>query len=201
MIECNAAYFSVASAFLGTYLPFHVIHIEPHSTGGVLFVSSDQGRVTLIAHDPTGSADESVNVIPDPQLLKIARPIKTAERRLTLEDSTATVLTLRKTNFEKKTSTFQRSTADFPPIRQALSRCLQAWDSELPVSEGRYDADYLLRIFNILAPLSEYCTFSSYDGGPLRIQTDSLDATVFLMPLNAAEPAPVARYLREYVSA
>ena len=198
MIECNAAYFSMASAFLGTYCPFHVIHIEPHVSGGVLLVSSDQGRVTLIAHDRTGSADETINVIPDAELLKISRPIKTAERRLTLEDSSATVLTLRKTNTERKAASFQRSTAEFPPIRQALSKCLQAWDTVLPSSQGRYDANYLLRILSALSPLSEYCTFSSYDGGPLRIQTDSLAATVFLMPLGAEEPAPVASYLREY---
>ena len=61
-----------------------------------------------MAHDPSGRTDETIKLLPDPELMKFCRGIKTADRELRIEGNNALVTTFRKST----TSNGRRSSTE-----------------------------------------------------------------------------------------
>jgi hypothetical protein len=191
MIRLNSALLALVGAFAGTYAPFQAIRLQPHSKG-VLAVASDEGRITALGFDPRGQADQPCNLIPSPELLRACSGLKSAEREVALDATQATVTTYRKNgNHEVKTFPITRSSAPFPPIDQALTVCVRTWGAAPATSStaGRYRTTYLERALRTAGHLCESLVISGYDGGPLRLQSETLELLILVMP-QTAEPIP-----------
>lgn len=181
----------MAGLFVGPYAPYQAVHIQPHD-GGVLLASSNQGRITFLGFDRQGKADESCDLIPDKPLLDACAGIKTAEREIAIDGTTARVTTYRKTaGNETKEFLVLRSSAGFPPIQDALSACVERW-SATPTSSataGRYATTYLTKALKAAGLHNDSIVMSAFDGGPLRLHSETLDMLILVMP-QTAEPIP-----------
>lgn len=191
MLQFKSPLLAICGAFTGPFAPFQSVHVEPAPQGGVIVVGSDGGKVTAVGFDPSGKADESVNLLPGSDLLAACKAIKGAERDITVQDASAQVTTYRKTKNETKEFALLRSQEPYPPIQQALARCLETWGSapELSRSAGRYSVAYLEKALKAAGHLSESVVLSAFDGGPLRLQADNLELLVMVMP-QTREPIP-----------
>lgn len=191
MIQFNSALLALAGLFVGPYAPYQAVHIQPHQ-GGVLVASSNQGRVTFLGFDADGTAEESCDLIPDRALLDACAGIKTADRDIVIDGATAKVTTYRKiASNEVKEFNVQRSSAAFPPIHDALRACIERWSATPQVSgtAGRYGTSYLTKALKAAGLQADSLVLSSFDGGPLRLHSDTLDMIVLVMP-QTAEPIP-----------
>lgn len=191
MMLFNSALLTMAGLFVGPYAPYQSIHIQPHD-GGVLVASSNIGRITFLGFDRQGSADESCDLIPDKDLLDACTGIKTAERDVLIEGATARVTTYRKTTGnDVKEFNVLHSTTPFPPLRDAVRACIDHWSvtPELSRTAGRYATTYLTKAIKAAGLHADSVVLSSFDGGPLRLQSGSLEMLILVMP-QTAEPIP-----------
>jgi len=191
MIRFSAPLLSLAAEFTGKYAPFQGVQISPHPDGGVLVISTDKGHVACLGHDPKGLIDEPRHLIVPPDLARAAAAIKAAERDVQIEGPTAVVTTYRKSTNDTKQFQVFDCVATFPPIREVLATCIERWGAtpETTTTAGRYDADLLTRAIKAAKTLTSSIVITSYDGGPLRLQGEGIDALVLLMP-QTAEPIP-----------
>jgi len=202
MLRLNSALVALAGAFTGTYAPFQAIHLQPHA-GGVLVASSDHGRVSALAFDRQGRADESCDLLASSELLRSCSGIKTAERELSLEGDTLSVTTYRKkAAHEVKTFPLQRASAPFPPLDQAVAACVRHWGAAPTLSRtaGRYDSAYLEKALKAAGHLCDSLVLSSFDGGPLRLQSDTLELVILVMPQTAAPIPPLPDWLERFAA-
>lgn len=191
MLALDAALVWICGSFTGTYAPFQSIHLKPLSNG-VLVAASDHGRISAIGFDRHGRGDESWTIIPSPELLRSCAPLKSAKRELRLDEQGSAVITFRKTTADEvKRFPTTPATTPFPPIADALAACIATWGAtpKLSATAGRYDSNYLEKSIKILAAADQSLVLSAFDGGPLRLQSESLDVVVMLMP-QCAEPIP-----------
>lgn len=192
MIEVNAAMVSAAAEFTGKYSPYQAIEIRPNSAGvGVFISATDSGRIAFMAFDETGKGDCSVHLLPTSELLKHARPLKTATRTLRIEDSQATVITERKTKSESIEIPITLSKGGFADLAGVMQQVAQRWGKTPSMAEtcGRYDAIYLQRAFKAIDVLGGSVVMAALDGGPLRIESSNQDVIVLVMP-QTANPIP-----------
>jgi len=191
VLQFNSALLAAVGSFTGPYAPYQSVHLRPHC-GGVLLAASDHGKVTAIGFDRMGTADESITIIPSPELLKASSGIKTAERGIVIDGETATVTTYYKTSSNNgKQLPVQHSITPFPDIDGALAVCVQRWSATPSLSEtaGRYRVAYLERAIKAAGLLADSLVLSAFDGGPLRIQGETLELIILVMP-QTAEPIP-----------
>ena len=94
MLQLNSALVAICSEFTGKYAPYQAVEISPAPRGGVFVASTDRGNIACLAHDPAGQADRVMRLLPDAELIKFCRGIKTAERQLRIEGNNALVSTL-----------------------------------------------------------------------------------------------------------
>lgn len=191
MLQFNSALLAAVGSFTGQYAPFQAVHIRPHH-GGILLAASDQGKVTALGFDPQGRGDQSVTIIPSNELLKASAGIKTAERGLVIDGDTAIVTTYYKTSNNKgKEIPIQHSVVPFPPVEEAIAACLKRWGATptLSATAGRYNLAYLERAIKNAGLYSDALVLSAFDGGPLRIQGESIELMILVMP-QTAEPIP-----------
>ena len=200
MLQCHSALAAIAAEFTGKFAPYQAIEISPAPKGGVFIASTDKGSIACLAHDPGGKTDETIRLLPDPELIRLCRGIKTADRELRVEGDNAVVTTYRKTTSEKKETRVSRSISEFPPLAKAINHCLQRWGNSPQVSAtaGRYESRYVERALKGLSGLSESVVLSAFDGGPLRIQTDEGNIVVLVMPQSAEKIPSVPEWLSEY---
>ena len=123
MLSCNSALLAIASEFTGTYAPYQAVELTPHERGGVFLASTDKGNVACLAFDPAGEGDETINLLPNTELIKASRGVKTATRTLVIEDDIAKVTTYRKTTSETKEIPINRSSVNSPNLAKALKDC------------------------------------------------------------------------------
>ena len=191
MIQFNSALLALAGLFVGPYAPYQAVHIRPHADG-VLVASTNQGHVSFMGYDRQGTAEESCNIIPGDKLLAACAGIKSAERDIVIDGTSARVTTYRKTaaNETKEFQVFY-SSADFPPLEDAIAACITRWSATPAISAtaGRYAAPFLTKAIKAASACSDSIALSAFDGGPLRIQCQGLDMLILIMP-QVAEPVP-----------
>lgn len=202
MLQLNSALVAICSEFTGKYAPYQSIEISPAPAGGVFVASTDRGNIACLAHDPAGKADETIKLLPDTELMKYCRGIKTADRQLQIEGNNAMVTTFRKSTNEQRETVVNRSISDFPPLARAISSCLERWSKTPTVSAtaGRYESAYVERALKGLSTTSDSVVLSAFDGGPLRVQTDKADVVILVMPQVAEKIPSIPEWLSEYAS-
>ena len=202
MLQLNSALVAICSEFTGKYAPYQSIEISPSPAGGVFVASTDRGNIACLAHDPAGKADETIKLLPDTELMKYCRGIKTADRQLQIEGNNAMVTTFRKSTNEQRETVVNRSISDFPPLARAISSCLKRWSKTPTVSAtaGRYESAYVERALKGLSTTSDSVVLSAFDGGPLRVQTDKADVVILVMPQVAEKIPSIPEWLSEYAS-
>ena len=191
MLQFNSALLTAVGTFTGQYAPYQAIRIEPHD-GGVLLCASDHGKVAALGFDRQGRGDESVTIIPSGELLKACAGIKTAERGVVIDGDSAIVTTYYKTSDNKgKEIPIHRSVIPFPPIDEAIAACLHRWSAtpELSATAGRYKTAYLEKAIRHAGLHADSLVISAFDGGPLRIQGETIELVLLVMP-QVAEPIP-----------
>lgn len=200
MLQFNAALLAAVGAFTGAYSPYQSVHIRPHC-GGVLLAASDHGKVTAVGFDRQGRTDESATIIPSSELLKACAGIKTAERGISIEGDTALVTTYYKASNNKgKELPLQRSITPFPDIDSALKACVDRWGATPTLSEtaGRYRVAYLERAIKAAGLLADSLVLSAFDGGPLRLQGESIELIILVMPQTAEAIPPMPDWIQEF---
>ena len=191
MLQFNSALLAAVGAFTGDYAPYQSVHIRPHC-GGILLAASDHGKVTAIGFDRRGSGDETTSIIPSSELLKACAGIKTAERGIVIDGDRAVVTTYYKASSNKgKELAVHRSLTPFPDIDAALAACVARWGTTPTLSQtaGRYRVAYLERAIKAAGLLADSLVLSAFDGGPLRLQGESIELIILVMP-QTAEPIP-----------
>lgn len=202
MLQLNSALVAIASEFTGNYAPYQAIEISPGPKGGVYVASTDRGNIACLAYDPAGTADEEITLLPEPELMKLCRGIKTADRQLQIKGNNAMVTTFRKSTNERREVIINKSISDFPPLRLALTSCLERWSNTPSVSAtaGRYESRYIEKAIKGLSTMSDSVILSAFDGGPLRVQTDKADVVILVMPQVAEKIPSIPEWLSEYAS-
>ena len=200
MLQINSALVAIAAEFTGKYAPYQAVEISPAPGGGAYVSSTDKGKIACLAYDASATVDETVKLLPDPELIKSCRGIKTAERQLYIEGNNAVVTTFRKTTSEKKEFIVNQSISDFPPLASAVKACVDRWSLEPEVSAtaGRYESRYIERALRGLSTAEESVVLSAFDGGPLRIQTDQGHVVILVMPQTAEKIPSLPQWLKEY---
>ena len=202
MLSCNSALLAIASEFTGAYAPYQAVELTPHERGGVFLASTDKGNVACLAFDPAGEGDETINLLPNSELIKASRGVKTATRTLVIEDDIAKVTTYRKTTSETKEIPINRSSVNSPNLAKALKDCLDHWDrldaQSVSATAGRYNISYIQRAIKGLSTLNASVILSSVNGGPMRIEEGSGDIVVLVMPQTAEPIPPIPQWLRNY---
>ena len=191
MLSCNSALVAIASEFTGQYAPYQSIQLTPAPNGGLWITATDKGNVACLAFDPSGSSDRVYNILPNSELIRASRGVKTASRTLILEGSTAKVTTYRKTTSETKEMPFSESSSDLPDLPSAIRNCIARWEATdaKTATAGRYSVSYVQRAIKGLSSISSSVTLHSFDGGPMRIQEATGDIVILVMP-QTAEPIP-----------
>ncbi len=200
MLQFNSALLAAVGSFTGKYAPFQSVLIRPHDDG-VLLAATDGGRVTALGFDRDGNADETVTVLPSSELLKACAGIKTADRGIVIDGDSAIVTTYYKSASSKgKELPVHHSITPFPPIDEAIAACVERWGATPAVGQtaGRYKVAYLERAIKNAGLLCDSLVLSAFDGGPLRVQGETIEICILVMP-QAAEPIPplpdwLARY-------
>lgn len=200
MLHFNSALLAFAAGFTGKYLPWQAIHIEPHN-GGVLVTASDQGHVALLGFDPKGEGDETLDLIPDSDLIRACNGIKSAERDIRIEGNEAVVTTYRKEPPNAvRQFTVRRAMEPFPSLDGPLAGIIDHWGATPTVSgtAGRYALTYLEHAIKAAGHLKDSVVLSSFNGGPLRVQCEALDIVVLVQPMEAVPIPPVPGWLQRY---
>lgn len=191
MLQFNSALLASVGSFTGAYAPYQGIHIRPHQ-GGVLLIASDHGKVTALGFDRQGRGDETLTILPSNELLKACAGIKTAQRDVVIENESATVTTYYKTSAKRGDAiAIKHSLTPFPPIDGALADLVQRWGQTPAKSDtaGRYQVAYLERAIKAAGYLADSTLLCAFDGGPLRIQGESIELLILVMP-QTAQPIP-----------
>lgn len=193
MLSFNSALLSVACDFTGKFAPFQSVEVSRAEKGGVYLASTDKGNIACLAYDPAGSADEDVCLLPSKDLMRVCKGIKTGERTIKIEGDMAQVTTYKKTTNQIQEVPIMRSGVEFPhkKLTQAIRDCLMRWSATpiISATAGRYDIDYINRAIKSLGIFESSICLSAFDGGPLRIQGESNNLTILVMP-QTAEPIP-----------
>lgn len=209
--EFNAPLLAIASQFVGKYVPFNAITIEPISgiPGVAVTAVMDNGAAAFMGYDPAGRADETLRVIPSSALVKACRGIKTAERVLRIADDPGTssptrsgeVMTIRKTATQSVEALVSISSHDAPPLRRVIQAVGERWGQvqELSATQGRYDRGLVERGLSALE-CQESVAMAAWDGGPLRIQSEDGTRVVLVMPQTARELPPVPAWLGSFAT-
>lgn len=202
MLQLNSALVSIAAEFCGKYSPYQAIEISKAPGDGAYVTSTDGGRVVCLAYDPGGQCDQTTRILPDSDLLRFCRGIKTAERELRIKGNSAVVTTFRKTTSEKKEFIVNHSISDSPPLAKAVQACIDKWSATpaLSCTAGRYESAYVERALKGLAHDGSV-VISAFDGGPMRIQTDQGNVVILVMPQTAEPIPPIPDWLIEYAKA
>lgn len=200
MLQLNSSLVAIAAEFTGKFAPYQAVEIGPAPGGGAYVSSTDKGKIACLAFDASATIDETIRLLPDPELIKACRGIKTAERQLFIEGNNAVVTTFRKSTHEKKEIMVSRSISDFPPLASAVKACIDRWSSQPTVSAtaGRYESRYIERALRGLSSADDSIILSAFDGGPLRIQTDTSDVVILVMPQTAEKIPSLPEWLKDY---
>jgi hypothetical protein len=208
-LQLNSALIAIAAEFTGQYTPYQSVQISPGEDGGVFVASTDKGNIACLAFDPLGTADQAINILPSSDLMKAARGIKTADREISITNiSTETCSAMAKvTTIQKSTNKvvevpIQLSTADFPPLADAMVEIAGRWGKtpSMSATAGRYDATYLQKAVKVLGGAHASITFSSLDGGPLRVQSADQFILIMIMPQSADPIPPVPDWLPAFAA-
>lgn len=204
MITVSAQVFSLVAQFRGDYAPFQGLYLAPHPDGGVIAVATRHGHIACFARDPQGSADEERTILPGDALLKAARPIKSAERFVVLEGATAMVTTRYATAGDKSVEApITDSSKPLPDLRPVLASCIERWGAtpDSTSTAGRYDTELLRHAIQAAEFSNGSLTLAAFDGGPLRLQSESMELVVLLMPQEARPIPEIPAWLTTFASA
>lgn len=201
MLTFNSALLASAAEFTGRYAPYQGVELRPAGDKGVFVSATDKGNVAFMAFDPNGIGDETIVVLPDAELTKSCKGLKTAEREIRIDGATALVTTFRKsTSNEAKEIPITRSSVEFPPLARIMRQCVERWGMAPAVtaSAGRYDNQYIEKAMKALAAYEDSVVMSCFDGGPLRLQGDIGNVTILVMPQTAAPVPQQPAWLSQY---
>lgn len=200
MLQFNSSLLALAAEFTGTYAPYQAIRVEPLPGGGIVVASTNKGHIAFVGHDPQGTGDEARTLLPTAELIRAAKGIKTAERYITIDGATAQVTTRRKTTSQTSEFPIADATSEFPPLAAVMQAAVDHWSVSPRLNEtaGRYDASLLDKAIRAAAGGGASIVLSAFDGGPLRLQLEELDAVILLMP-QTAQPIPaIPQWLCRY---
>ena len=190
-ISCDGALVAVAADFCGRYAPYQGIQLRPNSSGeGVYVASTDAGKLAFLAYDHSGSGDEEVVLIPNADLIKATRPLKSASRWIEIEGDTARCSKSTKNTTQTIEIPITRSGVPPADLVGVMKTVAQQWGKDMPcLNAGNFNAGYLQRAFRAIESLGSSITMSHLDGGPLRIESVEGCSMVMLMP-ETARPIP-----------
>lgn len=208
-LTLDSSLLAFAGDFTGKYVPYQGVEIAPldpsRPEAGVTVAALDRAAIGMVGYDPNGRADTTLLLLPEPDLIKACRGIKTAERDIRIEGDTLDGLTARVTTYYKAHSTFkdftvQAATGKFPPYRQIVTTILKRWGAtpETSTTAGRYDLGLLTKAVRAMVDDTDSIVISGYDGGPLRLQREDLHVVLLLMPQTAAPIPTVPDWLHAY---
>ena len=201
MLNFNSALLASAAEFTGRYAPYQGIEIRPAGEQGVFLTATDQGNVLCLCYDPLGRGDETIVLLPDSDLLKACKGIKTAEREIRIDGQTALVTTFRKSAAnEAKEFPITRSSVPFPPVAEVMQACVERWGATPAVTAtaGRYSSAYIDKAVKVLQVHESSVVMSCFDGGPLRLQGDNGNVLVVVMPQTALPIPAVPEWTELY---
>lgn len=189
MFRLESALFNLAAAFTGKYAPFQGVTLTPHA-GGVVVTATDRGAAGFYGFDPMGAAPEQATFSPGKELATACKGIKTAQRELTIDGNAAVVTTYYKEHSTSKEFQAQRLSQQ-APMKDIVRAAIEIWGDAPAVSTtaGRYDLGLLNKATRAIAEEADALVLSGYDGGPLRLQSETLRCVVLLMP-QSAQPLP-----------
>jgi hypothetical protein len=189
-LRFNSALLSLAAEFTGKYAPWQGIRIAPLS-GGVSVSASDRGAATFIGWDPSGTTSEEVCLLPSRDLAAACRGIKTAERDVSIDGDLAVVTTYHKAHSTSKEFPLAYASCPPPPFEDVIAQAIEFWKAapEFSRTAGRYDLGLLLKALKALGSEDDSVVLSSWNGGPLRLFREDIQATILLMP-QEAKPIP-----------
>lgn len=200
MIRLKSGLLALAAEFTGKYAPFQGVRLAPLN-GGVSVAATNHGSVAMIAFDPNGEADEEAVILPDAQLVKVCRGIKTALREITIDGSLGTITTYHKAHSTSVEVPIIRSSVEFPPLAQVVKAAISYWGERPEVSgtAGRYDLDMLTSSLKALGGASSV-VLASYQGGPLRLQREDEEVFILQMPQEATPIPAVPSWLGDFAA-
>lgn len=200
-ISLNGALIAVAADFVGKYSPYQAIQIRPNPNGdGVFVASTDAGRLAFLAFDNSGTGDEQINILPTPDLIKNTRPLKSANRWIEIEGSTARCSKLTKATTKTEEISITRSTIEPADLVGAMKTVAHQWGKDVPncTNAGNFNPGFLTRAFKAIEALGGSITMSHLNGGPLRVESTDSDVIVLVMP-EMARPVPaLPHYLKAF---
>lgn len=208
----DSSLFAYAGDFCGRYADDRGIEVAPLRSGdpgsGVTVSAFNRGAIGMIGYDPNGRIPERTVFLPEADLLKACRGIKTAERDIRIDGDDPSQLSARVTTYHKAHTTYKDfvlsvSGTPLPPYRLAISAALQRWGAtpESSSTVGRYDISLLLSAIKAMVDDTDSLVISGYDGGPLRLQREDLQIVIVLMPQTAVPIPPVPDWLEAYATA
>lgn len=208
----NSALFAYAGDFCGRFVDDRGIEVSPlrpgNSDSGVTISAFNRGAIGMIGYDPNGRISERTVFLPEADLLKACRGIKTAERDIRIDGDDPSSLSARVTTYHKAHSTYKDyslrcSDAPLPPYRLAIAEALRRWSAtpEASSTAGRYDTSLLLSAIKAMVDDSDSLVISGYDGGPLRLQREDLQIVVVLMAQTKVPIPAVPDWLDVYANA
>lgn len=185
-LRFNSALLHLAAEFTGKYAPWQGIRVAPLA-GGVSVAASDRGAATLIGWDPNGSASSEACLLPSRDLANACKGIKTAERDVSIDDDHAVVTTFFKSHSVTKEFPVTYSSCPPPPFEETIATAVKFWQAapEFSRTAGRYDLGLLTKALKALGTEDESVVLSSWNGGPLRLFREDVQATILLMPQEA----------------
>jgi len=207
----DSSLLALAADFTGKFAPYQGVEIAPlradRPEDGVTVAALDRGAIGMVGYDPDGRADCSLLLLPEPDLVKACRGIKSADRDVCVQGDDPGNLSARVTTYYKAHSTFKEFTAraadgEFPPYRQVVTSVLQRWGHRPDASStaGRYDLSLLTKAMRAMVDDADSIVVSGYDGGPLRLQREDLHVVLLLMPQTAVPVPEAPEWLHAYSS-
>jgi hypothetical protein len=199
-LTIRSALISHAADFVDKYAPWHAVYLAPLD-GGVSVCASLRGNMAFFGWDPQGLISGPAGLIPSSELATACRGIKAADRQLVVEAGTCKVTTYHKAHSTSKEFPLALTGAEPPDLKEVVRRCLGYWGTTPEVSRtaGRYNQDYLIKALRTLGH-DDNVTLSAFQGGPLRIQAEGLNAVILLMPCGTAPLPAVPPWLETFAA-
>lgn len=197
MLQCRSELLQIASCFTGAYDPCRCVCFEPAASGGVLAMATDRASAVWI-HDARGQLDQpSVLVLPDAELIKACRGLRSSRRTLVIDGAAARVITDYKAHSKGVDVPLQDPPAQpFPPLASVLKAAIDRWGTAPSTASscGRFDVNLLKRVLEATGSDGSV-VLAGMDGGPLRLQCQDLEVVALLMPQQREPIPPLPQWL------
>jgi hypothetical protein len=119
---------------------------------------------------------------------------------VSIDGDLAVVTTFFKSHSVTKEFPVTYSSCPPPPFEDVIARAIEYWKAtpELSRTAGRYDLGLLLKALKALGTEDDSVVLSAWQGGPLRLQRQDVQAVIMLMPQEAQPLPSVPAWLEDF---